>query len=197
MPVRSSSCLNMFRHLKGLPSFSRSISKGALEGSSNTNLRPPAVSTSLPTNFHAFSISFRKSDGPSKITTSLSVLIQISSLRRNNNVFSSVIYKEFDLESCYSTHRVLPFLRGSPSTVTTQTSQSRRAPPSHQTQNPFYITSHRRKNPVSRENYASELYRVMILRLSRVGLTSCYEMVGYGCVPFIFFQKFIFLCMKN
>ena len=41
--------------------------------------------------------------------------------------------------------------------------------PYYQTQKPFYITICRPKNPVSRENYASELHQAMILRLSKVG----------------------------
>ena len=52
------------RILRGFRCFSYKhgcISKGPLEGSTNTDLRKksPRVSTSLPTNFHAFSISFQ------------------------------------------------------------------------------------------------------------------------------------------
>jgi hypothetical protein len=65
----------------------------------------------------------------------------------------------------------------------------------HQTQKPFYITPFRQTNPALREKYASELHQAMIIRLSRVGRTSCEQMVGHGHVRFIFFQNIILLYM--
>jgi hypothetical protein len=50
-----------------------------------------------------------------------------------------------------------------------------------------------RKTP----NYASELYQVMMLRLSKVGRTSCVQTVGHGRVHYLLFQNTIFLCMQN
>ena len=63
----------------------------------------------------------------------------------------------------------------------------------------FYITPFLQKNLASRENYASELYQVMITRLLKVGRTSCSLMVGHGHVRFMLFQNLniFFLCMKN
>ena len=69
------------------------ITKGASKRLSDTNPSEigPRVSTSLPTtNFHAFSIPFRNSDGPAPFPL-FSLLIQRSSLRRINNVLSSVV----------------------------------------------------------------------------------------------------------
>ena len=113
--VRSCNMMSLrVRHLlTGFRSFSRThghIPKGALERSSKTNLREMSrVSTSLPTNFHAFSIPFRNADSP----MSSSLLIQISSLRRNNNLFTSVIKNSFDLISHYTINRVFSRLPAS------------------------------------------------------------------------------------
>ena len=111
--VRSCNMMSLrVRHLlTGFRSFSRThghIPKGALERSSKTNLREMSrVSTSLPTNFHAFSIPFRMA------SKSSSLLIQISSLRRNNNLFASVIKNSFDLISHYTINRVFSRLPAS------------------------------------------------------------------------------------
>ena len=48
------------------------------------------------------------------------------------------------------------------------------------------------ENPPSRENYASELHQVMILRLSRVGWTSCEQMVASTLCPFKFLSSSVF-----
>ena len=126
-------------------------------------------------------------------------LIQISSLRRNNHVFPSVIYMPLYLMSRYSNNVVLSLLRPSSMTrVTRLASQTTsRARSTHR--KPFYITPRfQKKNPASRENYASELYRVMMIpSLSRVGRTSCYQMIDYGRVHLILFQNIIYLCMKS
>ena len=199
-----------FRHLTG-PGFRnflhRRISKGTLERSLNTNPRElgPRVSTGLPTNFHAFSIPFRNSDGPLKMTRlvrlpiSSSLLIQISSLRRNKHVFPSVIYIPLYLVFRYLNNRVLSLLRASSmtqgarlATQATGGSSSTQHP-----RKPSSITPCRQTNPALQENYASELYRLMILRLSRVGRTSRYQMVSHGRVHFILFQNIILVCMKN
>ena len=144
-------CCNMFlRHLTGFLSFSRRhgrTSMGALEGTSDTNLREMRVSTSLPSNFHAFSIPFRNSTRGSS-----SLLIPISSLRRIKNLFPSVIFKHFLLMSCYANN----FLSFRTSNMTRLSQEKNLARPSHQTRKPFYITSRRQINPVLRENYASE-----------------------------------------
>ena len=143
-----------------------------------------------------FSISFRNpTDGSLKVKTSLSLLIQKSSLTRSNNVFPSVIYKPLNLISRYSNDRVPSLLKTY--TMTGLTKQWCNQRPTHQARKPFYITPRRQKNRASRENYASELYQVSILRLSRVGRTSCYQMVEYGRVHFIVFQDLIPLFMKN
>jgi hypothetical protein len=98
--------------LTGFRSFSRKhgrISNGALGRSSNTNLRRISyfVSTTLSTNFHAFSIPFRDPDSPLNVTSS--PLIQLSLLRRNNNVFTSAIFQNFNFVS--RCDRVLSWLR--------------------------------------------------------------------------------------
>ena len=67
---------------------------------------------------------------------------------------------------------------------------------SHRTQKSICIILCRQKNPDSREDYASELHQV-ILRLSKVGRTSCEQMVSHGRVQFIIFQSFMLLCMKK
>ena len=79
--------VQFLRHFR---SFSRKHGPVSLEGSTNSNLYEirRRVSTSFPTNFHAFSISFRTVN-----RSSFLLLIQISSPRRNNKVFASVIYK--------------------------------------------------------------------------------------------------------
>ena len=125
---------------------------------------------------------------------SSSLLIQISLLRRNSNVFTSVIYDLLDLMSRYSNNRLLSLLRTS---TMTRLTRPGRASPTHQTRKLFYTTSRRQKSLASRENYASELHQVMILRLSRVDRTSCYQMVSHGRVHFILLQNIIFLCMTN
>ena len=152
------------------------------------------VSTSLQTNFHAFSIAFRNSDDPLIVACeSSSLLIQISSLRRNSNLLTSVINNSLDLGLRYSSNQVVSYL-GPLSGMNMLTTKTR---PFHQTRKPFYITPRRQKNPASRENYASALHQATILRLSKAGRISCETMVSYGCVHFTAFQNITFLCMKN
>jgi hypothetical protein len=175
--------------LTGFRSFSRKhgrISNGALGRSSNTNLRRISyfVSTTLSTNFHAFSIPFRDPDSPLNVTSS--PLIQLSLLRRNNNVFTSAIFQNFNFVS--RCDRVLSWLRISSMTMTAR-KISTSAFPTHHTRTPFYTTPCRQKNPVSLENYASELHQVMILPLSRVGQTFCEEMVSHGRVHVYSFKN--------
>ena len=64
--------------------------------------------------------------------------------------------------------------------------------PTHQTRKPFYTTPRRQKDSLSRKNYASELHQVMVLRLSKIGRTSCERMVGHGRVHFMLFSKYSF-----
>ena len=153
--------------------------------------RPLVVSTSLQTNIHAFSIALRNSDDPLKMPSS-SLLIQISSLRRNNNLLTSVIKFVLSLGSRCSSNQVVSYLR--PSSIAKLTTAKR---PFHQTRKPFYITPSRQKNLASRENYASALHQATILRLSKVGRTSLMGMISYGRVHSIAFQNIIFLCMRN
>jgi hypothetical protein len=84
---------------------------------------------------------------------SSSLLIQISSLRRNNNVFASAIYNALHLRSRYSNNR-------SKLRTSTMTGLARivNACPTHQTRMPFYIIPCCQKNPASVENYASDLH---------------------------------------
>ena len=100
----------MFRHLPRFFEISRKdghIPKGAREKSSNTNLREmsPGVSTSLLTSFYVFSIPLRVAEGPLEMSSTL--LIQISSLRRNSNVFTSMVDNSLPLMSRYTISRVL------------------------------------------------------------------------------------------
>jgi hypothetical protein len=123
---------------------------------------------------------------------SSSPLIQISLLRRINNVFAS-IYDPLHLISRYSDNRRLSMLRAS--TMISLARETRgRARPYPRDTNAFLC---RQKKPAFVENYPSDLHQVMILRLSRVGRTSCEQIVGHGCVHFIFFQNIIPLCVKN
>ena len=172
-------------------SFSRihGISKGALERSLSTNPSEinSLVSTSFRNDFHAFSIPFSIQDAYPNIISS--PLILKSSLRRIKNVFTSIIWFPLKLVSRYSINRVLFLLR--PYAMTSF------AYLSHQARKPFYITLSRRENPASQENYASELYQVMIMHLLKVGRTSYEQMVILGRAHFTFFQKYILLCMKN
>ena len=173
---------------------SKELSKGTLERSLSTNLggkKGQPVSTSLPTNFHAFYIPFR--GDPLRMASS-TLLIQKSSLRRNNNVLTSVIKKPFYLISGYTNNRDLSRLSTSPMTRLWKMGDPSST---HQTRKPFYITPCRQKNLASRENYVFELHQVMMFRLSRVGRTSWDHLVSHGRVRFISFQNFIFLSMKN
>ena len=152
-----------FRHLTGFRSFSRRngrISMGALEGTSDTNLREMRVNASLPPNFHAFSIPFRSSTrgpvAPVKMPCSSSLLIPISSLRRIKNLFPSVIFNPLPLMSRYANNRFLSLSRIRTSIITRLAHEQEFTRPTHQTRKPFYITSRRQINPVLQENYASE-----------------------------------------
>ena len=110
-------------------------------------------------------------DGRPAISSSL--LIQISSLRRNKNVLKSVIYLTSHLLSHNVDNRCLSGVRVHPWYMT---SRARRACPAHQTRMSLYITTCRQENLASRENYASELHQAMTLRLSKVDQTSCDQM---------------------
>ena len=111
-------------HLRG-PGFRKisrehghTITKGALKRLSHTNPSEigPRVSTSASTNFHAFSIPFRMSDGPAPFPL-FSHLIQRSSLRRIKNVLSSVVRETLDLISRYTINRVLLRFRSCDMTI--------------------------------------------------------------------------------
>ena len=183
-------------------SFSRIHGRTSLERSLSTNLpeKEPQVSTTrLPNDFHEFSIPFRIqtsrkfSEMASHMSSSL--LIPKNFLRRNNNVFTSVICNTFHLISRNPTwtwsNRVLSSLR--PSYMTGLLRGVQRLP-THQTRKPFYITPFHQENHASQENYASESHQVMIMCLLKMDPTSCEKMVILGRVHF----KFLFLlCMKN
>ena len=144
-----------------------------------------------------FSISFSL---PLKIAsdttqTTSSLLIQINSPRRNNNVFTSVIYSPFHLLSS-SNMSLLRTCGWSTPTLRRETRSLRRCP-THQIRKPFYIILCRQNNPASPENCASELRQVMILHFSKVGGTSCVRMVRYGRVHFFISQSSSLFCMKN
>ena len=137
----------------------------------------PRVSTSLPINFHEFSIPLRK--------------FEISLLRRNNVLFPSVFYKSNTIylatqiiESCQTFAH--PLWHELPVSLAAHVLP-------HQTRKPFYITTCRQKNPASRENYASELHQVMIMRLLKGGSDLLRRMVSYdGRVHFILFNHILF-----
>ena len=180
----------MFLHFRSLSRKHIHISEGALERSLCTNIREirSLVSTSLPNDFHAFSIPFSIQDSEKMASnTTSSLLIQINSLRRNNNAFTSVIYNPLHLISRCSNNRVLSRVKGSGIASLHAT---------HQTRKPFYITLCRPKNLAFQENYASESHQAMMLLPSKVGRTFCDRMVGYGRVHFFIFQNIILLCMK-
>ena len=159
----------IFRHLTGFLCKHGRISKGAQERSSSTNLGELKVlsTDNVIFYFHAFTIPFREADVLSASCLSSSHLIQKNSLRRNNDVFTLVICSPLHLLSRYTINRVLSGLRVSPLASTRGATRT-----SHRTPKPFYITLGREKDPALRENYACELYQVMILHLSRAGLTS-------------------------
>ena len=123
----------------------------------------------IPTNFYSSSIPFRNARPGKALFQLFTLLIQISSLRRINNVFTSIIDHGFNLISHYTNNRVLSRLRSWAMTSTWIVGPCL----IHQTRKPFYTTRYRQKNPASQGNYAYELHQVMILRLSRVGQTSC------------------------
>ena len=150
----------------------RCISKGAL-GGSNRKLSSTKVSNSLPNQLSTRLVFlFRDPGGLLELaTTSSSLLIQINSLRRNNHVFTLVVYKRSILMS-KSKKRFVP-CHAAWHMTTLSWKASRFVITTHRTRKHFYITSGREKDPASLENYASELHQVMIQRLSRVGRTSC------------------------
>ena len=150
----------------------------------------------LTNDFHMFSISFSLPIKMASDTTS-SLLIQINSPRRNNNVFTSVIYNPLKLVVSPSNNRRVSLLRNWATPTLTRELRSLRRYPTHQIRKPSYIIICRQKNPVSPENCASELHRVMILPFSKVGGIFCVPMVRYGRVHFFNFQKLSILCMKD
>ena len=105
----------------------------------------------------------------------LSPSIQISSLRRIKSVFTSVVCNPFNLMSCYASNRLLSHLSNLSASIMIWSLQSfkrENSLTSHLAPKPFYTTFRRQTNPALQENYASELYLVMILHVSRAGLTS-------------------------
>ena len=164
-----------------------------LKAAVETSLREirQLVSTSLQTNFHAFSMAFRNPVNP--LSESSSLLIQISSLRRNNNLLTSVINNALTLGSRCSRNQIVSYLW--PFSMAMLRTEKRSF---HQTRKAFCtIFPRRQKNLASRENYASALHQATILRHSKVGRTSFEWMVNYGRVHFIAFQNITFLCMRN
>ena len=172
---------------------------GALEGTSDTNLREMRVSTSLPSNFHASSIPFRNSTwGPVEMPCSSSLLIPINLLRRVKNLFPLVIFDPLPLMSRYANNRFLSLSRIRTSSMTRLAHEQEFARPSHQTRKPFYITSRRQINPVLRENYASE----SVVNDDPASFESGSDLLRTNgqiwSRPLYVFPKFyIFFCTKN
>ena len=183
----------IFRPLTGFLRKHGRISKGAQERLSSTDSGEIKVrSTDNMSSFlRVFTIPFRDDGILRKTAVSSSPLIQISSLRRNNDVFTSVICNPLILLSRYRINLVLSYLRASELTSTWGGPGL-----SHRTPKPFYITIRHQKHLALQENYAFELYQVMVLHLSRVDLTWD-SRVRYGRVHFTCSQNIIFLCMKN
>ena len=151
----------MFKFLRLTRSFSRQHVLIRRRISSDTYPREisPRASTSIPTNFHAFSIPFRNADRKALLPL-FSLLTQISSLKRINSPFTSVVEHAFDLMSCYTNNRVLSRFR---TCNMTPSLRGKRGALIHQTRKPFYTTRCREENPELRGNYAYELHQVMIL----------------------------------
>ena len=111
-------CIFIPRVLTGIRKFSRQhgqITKGALKGLSDANPREigPHVSTISVTYHRTFThLVFRKWDGRAPfLLLQFSLLIQRSSLRIINNVFSLVVREPLDLISGYTINRVLSSFR--------------------------------------------------------------------------------------
>ena len=131
----------MFLHFRSLSRRHIRISEGAVERSLCTNIREirSLVSTSLPNDFHAFGIPFSIQDSEKMASnTTSSLLIQINSLRRNNNAFTSVIYNALHLISRCSNNRVLSRVKRSGISTLHATHLARKL---------FCITLCRRKTP--------------------------------------------------
>ena len=184
----------IFRHLTGFLRKHGHISKGAQERLSSTDSGEIKVlsTDNVVFYFHALTIiPLRYPDDMSS-----SPLIQISLLRRNNDVFPSVIRINSVFISRYTINRVLSGLVTSQSSLTWVSTRGS-AGSFHRTPKLSYITLGREKDPALQENYASELYQVMILHRSKAGLTSWDQMVSHGRVHFWHSQKLTLLCMKN
>ena len=97
----------MFKFLRLTRSFSRQHVLIRRRISSDTYPREisPRASTSIPTNFHAFSILFRNADRKALLPL-FSLLTQINSLKRINSPFTSVVEQAFDLMSRYTNNQV-------------------------------------------------------------------------------------------
>ena len=181
------------RHLTGFLRKHGHISKRAQERLSSTDSGEIKVLSTgnVVFHFHALTIiPFRYPDDMSS-----SPLIQISSLRRNNDVFLSVIRINSVFISRHTINRVLSRLVASQSSIT-WTPRRGSAGSFHRTPKLSYITLDREKDPALQENYASELYQVMIPHRSKVGLT-WNQMVSHGRVHFWHSQNLTLLCMKN
>ena len=184
----------IFRHLTSYLRKHGRLSKGAQERLSSTDSGEIKVlsTDNVIFYFHLFTIvPFRDSELDPNGGVQSSPLIRKSSLRRNNVVFTLVISKPVDLLSRYTINRVLWGSR--PSAISSTRGGSW---PSHRTPKPFYIALRRQKDPALRQNYALELYQVMILHLSRAGLTYWNQMVTNGHVHFTCSPNIIFLCIK-
>ena len=158
-PTNSKFFEQAWPHLKG-------IARGTIRHKSTRNTKFTGKYY-IPTNIHSSRIPFRNASPVKALLQLFTLLIQISSLRRINNVFTSIIEYFLNLISRYTNNRVLSRFRSW--TIRTRTSGACLI---HQTRKPFYTTRYRQKNPASQGNYAYELHQVMMLLLF-VGQTSC------------------------
>lgn len=140
---------------------------------------------------YAFTIHFSDAEEPTLM--SLSPLIQINLPRRNNDAFTSVIWNYLIFR--YTGNWILLSL--SYHMIWLSNQANTHTCPSRQTPKPFFITICHQTNLPFRENYAYELHQVMILNLSRAGLTSWNQIISHGRVHFTHSQNFIILYMKN
>jgi hypothetical protein len=153
----------IFRHLTGFLRKHGRISKGALERSSSTNSRDVSTEYFYAMFANEFSCLVpghpsRRHLDPNKFAEKKQQRFQIGDISR------------LKLISRYTINRVLSKLRCSIMILGSQANRDTR--PTHQTPKPFYITLRRQINPPLGENFACELHQVMILHLSRAGLTS-------------------------
>ena len=131
---------------------------GALEGTSDTNLREMRVSTSLPSNFRV-QYSFQKLHmGPSRNAMFIVTLDPNKFVEKSQEPLPIGNFRSFTPYVSLRKQSISVLIKDSHIQYdSTRLAHEREfARPSHQTRKPFCITSRRQINPVLRENYASE-----------------------------------------